>query len=103
LRELSPRQRLIEAFNSKFRAVCLNQLWFLTFADAREKKESWRNEVRPHSVIGYSSAPTAWLILTKTVKQPKGKYADSTSHQLSDGRYCAASARGKVQIKVRAE
>ena len=46
----------IEAFNSKFRAECLNQHWFMTLADAQEKMEDWRrdyNEVRPHSAIGY--------------------------------------------------
>nr|WP_260691772.1 transposase [Rhizobium leguminosarum] len=34
---------------------CLNQHWFLTLADAREKMEDWRrdyNEVRPHGAIG---------------------------------------------------
>ncbi len=47
----------IEAFNSKFRAECLNAHWFLTLADAREKIEYWRrdyNEVRPRSAIGYN-------------------------------------------------
>ncbi|AVC46768.1 integrase core domain protein (plasmid) [Rhizobium leguminosarum bv. viciae] len=45
----------IEAFNGRFRAECLNQHWFLTLADAREKMEDWRrdyNEVRPHGAIG---------------------------------------------------
>lgn len=34
----------------------LPTLWFLTLADAREKKEAWRrfyNEDRPHGAIGY--------------------------------------------------
>jgi hypothetical protein len=47
----------IEAFNSKFRAECLNAHWFLTLADAREELENWRqyyNEDRPHSAIGYN-------------------------------------------------
>ena len=47
----------IEAFNSKFRAECLNMHWFLTLADAREKMEDWHrhyNEDRPHSAIGYN-------------------------------------------------
>ncbi len=45
----------IESFNGKFRAECLNQHWFLTLDDARQKMEEWRrdyNEVRPHSAIG---------------------------------------------------
>ena len=60
----------IASFNGKFRAKCLNQQWFLTLDDARQKMEEWRrdyNEVRPHSAIGNltpialingSSAPT---------------------------------------------
>ncbi|WP_374786276.1 integrase core domain-containing protein, partial [Paenochrobactrum gallinarii] len=45
----------IESFNGKFRAECLNQHWFMTLDDARQKMEDWRvdyNEVRPHSAIG---------------------------------------------------
>lgn len=45
----------IEAFNGRFRAECLNQHWFLTLTDAREKMEDWRrdyNEVPPHGAIG---------------------------------------------------
>jgi putative transposase len=45
----------IEAFNSRFRAECLNAHWFLSLADAREKMEDWRtnyNEERPHRAIG---------------------------------------------------
>lgn len=45
----------IEAFNGRFCAECLNQHWFLTFADAADELEAWRryyNEERPHSAIG---------------------------------------------------
>ena len=45
----------IESFNSRFRQECLNQHWFLSIEDAREKIEMWRrdyNEVRPHSALG---------------------------------------------------
>jgi putative transposase len=46
----------IEAFNGRFRAEYLNQHWFLTPADTREKMEDWRreyNEFRPqHGAIG---------------------------------------------------
>ena len=44
----------IASFNGKFRAKCLNQQWFLTLDDARQKMEEWRrdyNEVRLHSAI----------------------------------------------------
>lgn len=46
----------VESFNGKFRDTCLNQHWFMTMNDARERIENWRrdyNEVRPHSSLGY--------------------------------------------------
>ena len=55
----------IEAFNGRFRAECLNQHWFLSLADAREKLEDWRryyNEERPHGAIG-NKPP---IVLTKS-------------------------------------
>ena len=45
----------IESFNSRVRAECLNQHWFLSLEDAVEKVERWRvdyNRVRPHGAIG---------------------------------------------------
>ena len=42
---------MIEAFNAKFRAECLNESWFLSLEDAREKIEGWRrhyNGESPH-------------------------------------------------------
>jgi putative transposase len=45
----------IESFNGKFRDECLNEHWFVSLQDAKEKIESWRrdyNEVRPHSALG---------------------------------------------------
>ncbi len=45
----------IESFNSRFRQECLNQHWFMSLADARDKVESWRvdyNEYRPHGSLG---------------------------------------------------
>jgi putative transposase len=46
----------IESFNGKFRDECLNENWFLTLPEAREKIERWRrdyNQARPHSALGY--------------------------------------------------
>jgi putative transposase len=46
---------LIEAFNARLRAECLNASWFLSMADARDRIEEWRcayNEERPHSALG---------------------------------------------------
>ena len=47
-----------ESFNGKFRDECLNENWFLTLQEARQKIEMWRrdyNEVRPHSALGYQT------------------------------------------------
>ncbi len=54
---------LIEAFNGRLRAECLNAHWFLSLADATEKLEAWRrdyNEQRPHSAIG-NKVPAALM------------------------------------------
>jgi putative transposase len=45
----------IESFNGRFRQECLNEHWFLSLDDARDKVECWRqdyNENRPHSALG---------------------------------------------------
>ena len=50
---------LIEAFNGRLRAECLNENWFLSLDDAKQKVEVWRrhyNRDRPHSALG-SLAP----------------------------------------------
>ena len=44
----------IEAFNGRLRDECLNENWFLSLEDAREKVRSWRKEYnrwRPHSAL----------------------------------------------------
>ena len=59
----------IEAFNSRFRLECLNQHWFLSLEDAREKIEVWRqdyNHVRPHSAIG-NKVPMAFASVSGQV------------------------------------
>jgi len=46
---------LIEAFNGQFRKECLNQSWFLSLEDAKEKVEAWQqeyNRTRPHGALG---------------------------------------------------
>ena len=45
---------LIESFNGRLRQECLNENWFLSLNDAREKIESWRqdyNHDRPHRAL----------------------------------------------------
>lgn len=48
----------VESFNGKFRDECLNEQWFVSLADARERIEAWRrdyNVVRPHSALEYQA------------------------------------------------
>ena len=45
----------IEAFNGRLREECLNESWFLSLEDARDKVEAWREEYnrrRPHGALG---------------------------------------------------
>jgi putative transposase len=45
----------IESFNARLRLECLNEHWFMSLEDAREKTEKWRmdyNQSRPHSSLG---------------------------------------------------
>jgi putative transposase len=58
---------LIEAFNGRLRQECLNESWFLSLGDAREKVESWRkyyNGERPHGALG-NLAPLEYVSLVK--------------------------------------
>ena len=46
----------VESFNGRFRDECLNENWFSSLADAREKIAKWKqdyNERRPHSSLQY--------------------------------------------------
>lgn len=45
----------IESFNGRLRDECLNEHWFTSLTDARDKVEAWRvdyNSRRPHSALG---------------------------------------------------
>ena len=48
----------IESFNGKFRDEGLNENWFISLPEARQKIEAWRrdyNQVRPHSALAYQT------------------------------------------------
>jgi putative transposase len=64
---------LIEAFNGRLRAECLNEHWLLSLDDARAKVESWRvhyHEDRPHSAGGNLSPME--VALSKAQGDPAG-------------------------------
>ncbi len=57
----------IESFNGRLRQECLNENWFLSLEDAREKVEAWRvhyNTDRPHSALE-NLAPEEFALLAK--------------------------------------
>jgi len=60
---------LIEAFNGRLRQECLNENWFLSLEDAREKVEEWRlhyNKERPHGALGNLS-PVQFVAVGKVI------------------------------------
>ena len=72
---------MIEAFNARLRAECLNESWFLSLEDAREKIEEWRrhyNGERPHSALGnlapetFALVATSWGSMTHETNTPAG-------------------------------
>jgi putative transposase len=61
----------VEAFYGRSMAECLNQHWFMSLADTREKLEAWcgdYNTTRPHSAI--ENKPPAALINHAGVTSP---------------------------------
>jgi transposase InsO family protein len=60
----------IEAFNSRFRAECLNAHWFMSLADAQKKLEDWRkyHMVRSANRRDYV-AKSRWRSQPATVKE----------------------------------
>ena len=63
---------LIEAFNGRLRAECLNENWFLSLGDAKEKVAAWRlhyNTERSHSALG-SLAPEEFAASSGRARAP---------------------------------
>jgi putative transposase len=61
---------IIEAFNGRLRQECLNENWFLSLDDAREKIEAWRqeyNKERPHGALGNVSPLVYAAAMSKMV------------------------------------
>jgi putative transposase len=61
----------IESFNGRLRQECLDQSWFVSIEDAREKIENWRldyNGNRPHRSLGNVS-PSDFLAAWKENQQ----------------------------------
>ena len=68
---------LIEAFNARVRQECLNENWFLSLEDAKEKIEAWRryyNGERPHGALG-NLAPEVFALATTAEVESSTKLA----------------------------
>ena len=55
----------IESFNRSFRDECLNLHWFLSWEEAQEKIEAWKqeyNENRPHRALN-NLPPSQYAVL----------------------------------------
>ena len=62
----------IESFNARVREKCLNESWFLSLEEDREKVEAWRvddNAARPHTALGNRS-PQEFLEAVKVAGSP---------------------------------
>lgn len=63
----------IESFNGRLRQECLDNSWFLSQPDARNKFEEWKrdfNEVWPHSALG-NLTPREYIFTGR--EKPDGK------------------------------
>ena len=66
----------IESFNGKMRDECLNEPWFMSLTEARERIETWRqdyNEVRPHSALG-NRTPQEFTARGAALRSPAAPY-----------------------------
>jgi putative transposase len=63
-------QTFYKAFNGRLRKECLNESWFLSMEDARDKVEAWRKEYngnRPHGALG-NLAPEEFVLVSGRTK-----------------------------------
>ena len=70
----------IESFNGKFRDECLNENWFLTLQEVKERIEAWRkeyNESRPHRALG-ERTPTKFAL--RLVQKSRSDHQPRNSH-----------------------
>ncbi len=64
---------MIETFNAKVRAECLDQHWFESLEEAKQQLEAWRreyNEERPHSSLN-NLTPAEFADAWQQQQQPK--------------------------------
>jgi hypothetical protein len=52
----------IESFNARFREKCLNENWFTSLADARQKIGEWRQDTTNGDRTASTATPIATLL-----------------------------------------
>ncbi len=70
-RTMSRNNAMIETFNAQLRDECLNESWYLSLEDAREKIEGWcrhYNSERPHSALGNLAPENFALVATAGIQ-----------------------------------
>jgi transposase InsO family protein len=80
----------IESFNGRFRQECLNEHWFLSLDDARDKVEAWRpdyNEERPHGALG-NATPTGFAAQVEPRKGLLGRDLETVKNELAYSKSC---------------
>jgi len=80
----------IESFNGRFRQECLNEHWFLSLDDAREKVEAWRrdyNEERPHSALG-NTTPEEYATQVEPQKATLDRDLEAVKNGLAYSKTC---------------
>jgi putative transposase len=72
----------IESFNARFRLECLNEHWFMSLEDAREKMEEWKrdyNQNRPYSSLG-NVPPEEYAILNRAAEAGKIRLEETNNN-----------------------
>jgi len=80
----------IESFNGRFRQECLNEHWFLSLDDARDKVEAWRrdhNEQRPHNALD-NATPEEYAAQTEPQKGPSSLDLETSKNGLAYSKSC---------------
>jgi putative transposase len=80
----------IESFNGRFRQECLNDHWFLSLDDARDKVEAWRqdyNEERPHSALG-NATPEEYAAQAESQKELPDLDLEAVKNELAYSKSC---------------
>jgi putative transposase len=79
---------IIEAFNGRLRAECLNECWFLSVGDAQDRVDAWRkdyNGTRPHSSLG-NLTPEEFAGRQSGLRSPPAPCAQTEAARKADDR-----------------